>query len=64
MGLVYGTIVNATSNYRNKKDDAVNHFTAAMLTFPVIGMYSKRNLSCINNQKKLENYFFLIDFLF
>lgn len=41
--MVYGAIVNATSNFRGQKNDATNHIVAAMATFPVMGVYAKNN---------------------
>jgi hypothetical protein len=41
LGVVYGTVVNITSVYRNKKDDGVNHFVAGMVTFSALGAYTK-----------------------
>jgi hypothetical protein len=41
MGLAYGTIVNATSKFRNNKNDSANHAIAALLTVPASGYYAK-----------------------
>ncbi|CAF0794468.1 unnamed protein product [Brachionus calyciflorus] len=43
VGLAYGAIVNATANYRGKKNDSKNHVVAALATFPAMGVYAKTN---------------------
>ena len=43
MGLVYGSTVNLVSTYRGNKDDHLNHATAAMVSFPIVGYYAKSN---------------------
>lgn len=36
-------MVNATSNFRRQKNDSINHAVAALVTFPVMGVYAKTN---------------------
>ena len=43
MGLVYGSTVNLVSTYRGNKDDHLNHATAALVSFPIVGYYAKSN---------------------
>lgn len=48
--MAYGSVVNATANFRGQKNDEVNHALAALVTFPVMGVYAK--------SKKIINFNF------
>ena len=43
VGLAYGSVVNASANYRGKKSDFANHAIASLISFPITGALARGN---------------------
>ena len=53
--MTYGTVVNATARMRDNKDGAVNHAIAALVAFPVLGIYAKSKLKIYSYYIRMIN---------